>query len=91
MDEGQQGQPKRTFELVDDNGCWLKCTACGRNALHKAIQDGLQVVLYHCSGRPALGSYDATLMLLKEAVIVSTGVKKSFVQKRTFIDLSDPQ
>ena len=91
MDESQQGQPKRYFELVDDAGSWLKCTAMGRNALHRALQDGLQVVMYSCSGRPAAGSSEATLMLLKDAVIVSTGVRKANVVKRNLIDISPSQ
>jgi len=81
------GHAKRTFDLVDDQGAWMKCLAVGRNANSLSLEDGVQVVLYSCNGRPGSSTLTATIMLAHGSVIVPTGSKK-LIQKRSFIDIS---
>ncbi len=81
----QAGQPKCTFALVDDMGCWLQCCAIGRNARSPALQDGNDVVLYYGAGRATVGNNGGYFWLFKDAMIVLVGTKK--VQKRMQIDI----
>ena len=83
----QNGQHKRSFDLVDDQGAWMKCLALGKNAGAKCIKDGTSVVMYGCSARPGNDNVEATLLVTKESVIVPYGPIQH-IPKRVFIDIS---
>ena len=87
LDATAMGHAKRTFDLVDDQGAWMKCLAVGRNATSLFLEDGVHVVMYSCNGRPGSTTLTATIMLAQGSVIVPTGTRR-IIQKRTFIDIS---
>ena len=82
----QGGHMKRTFEIVDAQGAWMKGLAIGKNATSVSLEGGVEVVLYGCNGRPGGPSLDAVVMVAKDSVIVPTGVRGDVV-KRTFIEI----
>ena len=87
LDMTQLGLSKRTFEIVDDQGAWMKALVVGKNATSLSLAEGVQVVLYSINGRPGSSSVDATVMVAKDSVIVPTG-RRSEAIKRMYIDLN---
>ena len=90
MDTTQSGQAKCSFELVDDSGCWISCCAIGRNATTPALKESMRVIVYNGSGRLGLKGSDASILILKDAVIVSVGRNEKIIPKRIYIDLAMP-
>ena len=82
------GKAKRVFDLVDEAGHWLTCCAMERNAYAGALRNGVQVVIYHATARPALGSTDAMRYMYKDSVLVTLNLKPKFVHKRTKVYLN---
>ena len=83
----QNGQHKRPFDLVDDQGAWMACLALGKNAGARSVANGMPVVIYGCSARPGSDNLEATLLVTKDSVIVPYGPIQH-IQKRVFIDVS---
>ena len=90
LDTTNAGNAKCSFELVDDSGCWIACCAIGRNATTPDLKEGLRVIVYNGSGRLGLKGSDASLLLLKDAVIVSVGRNEKITPKKIYIDLAIP-
>ena len=87
----QSGNPKKYFDLVDETGSWLQCCALGRNAGTHALEDDNEVVIYFGNARPSLGSADAMMLAMKDAVIVKIGRRNPPTPKRTYIDITAPR
>ena len=69
------GAPKRVFDIVDKTGAYCHCCALGHNATNCAIQENMEAVLYHGTGRGAIGSSPGMVCFMKDALIVPVGVK----------------
>ena len=63
------GNYKRTFILVDPVGDHFQCSAIRTNAQSNALSNGMYVVIYFASGRPAIGSSPSGLLIMDDAVI----------------------
>ena len=82
------GKAKRLFDLVDEAGNWMTCCAMERNAYAGALRNGVQVVIFHATARPGLGSMEAMFYMYKDSVLVALNLKPKFVPKRTKVELS---
>ena len=90
LDTINAGNAKCAFELVDESGCWIACCAIGRNATTPDLKEGLRVIVYNGTGRLGLRGADASLLALRDALIVSVGRNENMSPKRVYIDLATP-
>ena len=88
LDTTQSGHAKCSFELVDDSGCWISCCAIGRNATSPALKESMRVIVYSGSGRLGLNGSDASILILKDGVIVSVGRNETVIPQKIHIDLA---
>lgn len=75
-DSTQAGNPKRSFNLVDDLGAWLACCALDRNAQYVALKESMGIVLFFGTGRGPLAGAPGNLYAFKGAMIVPFGGKE---------------
>ena len=84
-DVSQQGKAKRVFEVVDNTGAWIRCCSLGHTASSRALREGMEVVLFHGTGRSAVGASPGMIYLMKDSLIVPVGMKTVLVHKKTEI------
>ena len=73
LEMSQGGNPKRVFDLVDNQGFFFTCCAMKHNAESPALRNFQEVVVYFGTGRGAIGSAKGMFYLLKDAMIVPMG------------------
>ena len=73
LETTQSGNEKRLFDIVDNTGAYISCCAMRHNAKSAALQNFQDVVIYHGTGRGAIGSAKGALYLMKDAFIVPIG------------------
>ena len=83
----QQGQPKKSFNLVDSFGAWFPCVGIGRHAENPQMQHGQKVIFYFGTARPSTGANGAAVFAFKDAMIVPLGVQNHIIAKRVQINL----
>ena len=79
---------KRSFNLVDDAGTWIKCCAIGMPARSLALDNGNEVVLYFCTGRASLGTSPGMVYLMKDSLVVQLGSRAEVPPKRLQIEVT---
>ena len=85
-----QDVDKRTFNLVDEAGMWVRCCALGLTARSLALANGNEVVLYYGTGLGGLGSSPGMVYFMKNSLAVQVGCRADAPTKRTEIPvLSD--
>ena len=87
LDATQQGIPIREFDLVDESGTWIKCSAWGRNSRVKNFVDGSEVVLYFATGKSGAGGVGVCLWLFRDAFLLVMGPQTPVRVKRLELDL----
>ena len=83
----QQEASKRTFNLVDDAGMWIRCCALGLSARSRALENGNEVVLYYGTGRSGLGSSPGMVYFMKDSLVVPVGRPAAAPMKRVEISV----
>ena len=78
----QQEASKRTFNLVDDAGMWIRRYALGLSARSRALVNGNEVVLYYGTGRSVLGSSPGMVYFMKDSLVVQVGNRAVAANKR---------
>ena len=78
----QQEAHKRTFNVVDDAGMWIRCCALGLSATSRALRNGNEVVLYYGTGRGSLGSSPGMVLFMKDSLVVQIGIRPATMVKR---------
>ena len=68
-----QGNPKRSFKLVDEVGSWVSCVAFGDEARKSAIDEYTEVVLFFASGRGANLLSEGALVLFPNSCVMGFG------------------
>ena len=91
LDMTAQGEPKRSFTLVDSSGIWLPCVALAQNAENEQLQNGMELLLYFCTGRGPIGSIRGTVNLLKDAVIIGLKQHDKAPEKKTPVEIVDKE
>ena len=76
------GAPKRRFKLVDRAGAFLQCCALAHSVGNRAVQTGAQVIVYHGTGRAAIGNQEGQIYLMKDALVIAFGRQDSPPQPR---------
>ena len=89
LDMSQQGQTKRYFSFVDDSGAWMKGCALGAHAQNAKVLDGVDAVLYFCTGRGPIGTQEGMINLNKDAVIVPVAQHEVATAKRMFVSITE--
>jgi len=69
------GSPKRLFDIIDKMGAFCHCCALSHNALNLALEEQMEAVLYHGTGRSPIGNSPGMVYFMKDALIVPVGVK----------------
>ena len=87
LDATQQGMPVREFDLVDENGVWIKCCAWGRNSRVRHFVDGSEVVLYFATAKAGAGGVGVCLWLFRDAFLLAMGPQTPVRVKRLELDL----
>ena len=83
----QTDSSKRTFNIVDDAGMWIRCCALGMVARSRALANGNEIVVYYGAGRKSLGSAPGMVYLLKDSLVVQVGQRTVVPVKRTEIPI----
>ena len=83
----QKGTDKCNFDIVDENGIYISCTALGKTATSTLLNNNQRVVMYNASGRAGPQGKKGTLWLFKDAVLVPVGVVKMPPPKRKEISI----
>ena len=91
LDMTANGQPKRSFVLVDGSGIWFPCVALGQHAENSALKDGMELVLYFCTARGPIGGMRGAINLMRDAMIVAVKQHSVAPQKRTPVDIVERQ
>ena len=81
----QQDASKRTFNLVDDAGMWIRCCALYLSARSRALANGNEVVLYYGTGRSKLRSSPAMVWFMRDSLVVQIGYRAAGATKRAEI------
>ena len=68
-----QPQLKLCFELMDNEGTWIKCCATGENAKSPSIQTGVEVIIFSCTALEPLNNSIGMLYVMKDSTIVPVG------------------
>ena len=63
------------FDIIDKMGVVLHCCALAHNALNRALQEKMEAVLYHGTGRGAIGNSPGMVYFMKDGLIVPMGIK----------------
>ena len=64
-------QLKLCFELMDNEGTWIRCCATGENARKPCLQPGVEVIMFCCTALEPLGnSIVGMLYVTKDSTIV---------------------
>jgi hypothetical protein len=71
-----QGNPKKSFKLVDEVGSWVSCVAFGDEARKSAIDECTEVVLFFASGRGAKSSSEGALFVFPNSCVMAFGKVK---------------
>ena len=86
LDATQQGIPIREFDLVDESGTWIKCSAWGRNSRVKILVDGQEVILYFATAKSGAGGVGVCLWLFKDVFLAVMGPQTPTRVKRIELD-----
>ena len=73
LESSMQGNPKKSFKLVDEIGCWLSCVAIGEQATKSAIAEHMEVLLFFASGRGSSSSSEGAIFLFQSSCIMAIG------------------
>ena len=68
-----QPQLKLCFELMDNEGTWIKCCATGENATATYLQTGVEVIIFCGTALDPLGNSIGMLYVMKDSIIVPVG------------------
>ena len=79
---------KRSFNLVDDAGTWIKCCAIGMPARSLALVNGNEVVLYFCTGRHGIGTSPGMVYLMKDSLVVQLCTRAEMPLKRLQLEVT---
>ena len=65
-----QGNPKKTFKIVDDLGYWMAGVLFGEHALQDDLTDDTEVSVFFASARPSTANYDGSVNVNDRAFIM---------------------
>ena len=68
-----QPQLKLCFELMDNEGTWIKCCATGENAKSAYLQTDVEIIIISCTAFPPVGRSIGMLYVWKDSTIVPIG------------------
>ena len=80
-------EPDVAFDLVDEQGMWVKCCAWGRNARVKHFVEGSEVILYFATAKSGAGGVGVCLWLFRDGLLVVVGPQTPTRVKRIELDL----
>jgi hypothetical protein len=78
----RNGNLKKIFSLVDEEGYWFTCCALGRNATSRCLTNGTEVVVFNGTGRACIGSSSVMIYLMKDAVVIPVGRRFPLTAKK---------
>ena len=85
------GQMKRSFNLIDDFGCWFPCCAIGRNATEWRFPENAKVIIYFRSTRLHTQQDAFILYIFRDSLILAIGQSSTVAAKRLDVSTrSDP-
>ncbi len=70
LEYSRQGNPKKSFKLVDEVGSWVSCVVIGEEATKPAIDECAEVLLFFTSGRRMCSSSKGALFLFQSSGVV---------------------
>jgi len=83
-----QGNPKKSFKLVDEVGSWVSCVAFGDEARKSVIDECTEMVLFFASGRGAKASSEGALFVFQNSCVMAFGKVKERPALRGQVDIS---
>jgi len=83
-----QGNPKKSFKLVDEGGSWLSCIVFGDEAQKSVIDECTEVLLFFASGRGAKSSSEGALFVFQNSCVMAFGKVKERPALRGQVDIT---
>ena len=68
---------KVCFEVMDNEGTWIRCCATGENAKSTGLQTDIEIILFFGTALAPSGKSSGMLYVLKDSTIVPVGRKTS--------------
>ncbi len=80
VEESMQGNAKRSFALVDEQGYWVSCVAIGESATSTALVNGNEIILFFAHGRSASSSSEGGIRLFHNSAVWLVGKPRQTMQ-----------